>query len=184
MSLEDNYRKIIQDIGEDPNREGLKKTPERAAKAIKHFTKGYHQNLDSIINDALFDSDIDDIVIMKDIELYSLCEHHLVPFIGKCHVGYIPAGKILGISKISRIIDHFSKRLQVQERLTQQIANTIMDVTKASGVGIIIEAKHLCMMMRGIEKQHSTMTTAVMLGSLRDQPSKRLEFINLIRNSS
>jgi GTP cyclohydrolase I len=177
------YKKILEEIGEDVNREGLRDTPERAANALRYLTKGYHENLEDIINDALFDSDMSEMVIVKDIEMYSMCEHHLLPFFGHCHVGYIPDGKVIGLSKIARIVDYFARRLQIQERLTTEIADCIQSITNARGVAVIIEAKHLCMMMRGVEKQHSTMTTSVMLGEMRDQLSSRNEFLMLIRKS-
>lgn len=178
--MENLYRKIIETIGEDTTRDGLKETPERAAEALRFLTQGYHQTLQEVINGAVFESDMDEMVIIKDIELYSLCEHHLLPFIGKCHIAYMPTGKIIGLSKVARIVDLFARRLQVQERLTQQIAVSLKEVTQASGVGVIIEAKHLCMMMRGVEKQNSTMTTSMMLGTLREQASKRMEFLSLL----
>lgn len=168
-------------MGEDISRDGLVDTPKRAAKAYQYLTRGYHQNLDTVINGALFESNIREIVIVKDIELYSMCEHHLLPFIGKCHVGYLPDGKVLGLSKVARIVDHFARRLQIQENLTEQIAQTMMDVTQAKGVGVIIEAKHLCMMMRGVEKQNSVMTTSMMLGSFRDDSTTRAEFLSLLK---
>ncbi len=182
--LANNYRNIISSIGEDITREGIQKTPDRAANSIKFLTQGYQQNLESIVNGALFSTDIDELVIVKNIELYSLCEHHLLPFIGKCHIGYVPNSKILGLSKISRIVDMFSRRLQIQENLTKQIATAISTVTAAKGVGVIIEANHLCMMMRGVQKQNSTMSTSVMLGLLRKDEKTRSEFINLINRSS
>lgn len=182
MNIADYYKKIIEAIGEDPNREGLKKTPERAARAMTYLTQGYTQDIKEIVNGATFQSDVGEMVIAKDIELYSLCEHHLLPFIGKCHIAYLPDGKILGLSKIARIVDHFSRRLQVQEELTKQIANCIMDFTNAKGVGVIIKAKHLCMMMRGVEKQNCIMSTSVMLGILHSQSNTRAEFLNLIRD--
>ncbi|MDF2866945.1 MAG: folE 2 [Gammaproteobacteria bacterium] len=174
-----HYRSILQGLGEDPNRQGLIDTPKRAAKAIQYLTKGYHENIDEIINDAIFDSEISEMVIVKDIEIYSLCEHHLLPFLGQCHVGYIPNGKVLGLSKIGRIVDVFARRLQIQENMTQQIANCIQQATQAKGVGVIVKAKHLCMMMRGIEKQNSSMVTSVMLGEFRSNERTRLEFLNL-----
>lgn len=180
-TMQDHYRKIIEAIGENPEREGLKDTPKRAAKAMQFLTQGYQQDLDTIINNALFESDNDEMVVVKDIELYSLCEHHLLPFIGKCHVAYVPNGKILGLSKVARIVDMHARRLQVQENLTREIANTMKQVTGAKGVGVIIEAKHLCMMMRGVEKQNSTMCTSVMLGLLRDDPRTRGEFLSLVK---
>lgn len=179
--MEKQFAEIITELGEDPSRDGLKNTPKRAAKALKFLTQGYHQNLDEIINNAIFNSNTDELVIVKNVELYSLCEHHLLPFIGKCHVGYLPKGKIIGLSKIARIVDLFARRLQVQERLTREIAECLMDVTKAAGVGVIMEAQHLCMMMRGVEKQNSVMTTSVMLGALRDSSSTRAEFLNLVK---
>lgn len=172
---------MIESVGEDPSREGLLKTPERAAKAMRYLTRGYQENVFSLINDALYDSDTDELLLIKDIELYSLCEHHLLPFVGKCHIGYLPHGKVLGLSKFARITDMFARRLQIQERLTKQIADTIMEVTGARGVGVIIEAKHLCMMMRGVEKQNSIMKSSVMLGVLRENEKTRLEFLNLIK---
>ena len=161
--------------------EGLKDTPARAANAMRYLTKGYQESLDDIINGALFDSDMSEMVIIKDIELYSMCEHHLLPFIGKCHVGYLPNKKVLGLSKIARIVDFFARRLQIQERMTGEIAQCIQEITDARGVAVIVEAKHLCMMMRGVEKQNSIMTTSVMLGEMRKNTNTRMEFLNLIR---
>lgn len=182
MSLpnENKFRDIILELGEDPERDGLKKTPHRAAKAFEFLTHGYQLNIEKIINEAIFESDNDEMIIVKDIELYSLCEHHLLPFIGKCHVGYLPCGKVLGLSKVARIVDAFARRLQIQENLTKQIATCIMEQTQVSGVGVIIEAKHLCMMMRGVGKQNSSMVTSAMLGTFRDNPSTRSEFLNLV----
>jgi GTP cyclohydrolase I len=179
--MEQYFKKIIEALGENPERDGLKDTPRRAADAIQFLTQGYHQSLDHIVNGALFESDNDEMIIVKDIELYSLCEHHLLPFIGKCHVAYIPRGKIIGLSKIARIVDMFARRLQVQERLTKEIAETILKITEARGVGVIIEAKHLCMMMRGVEKQNSIMTTSVMLGGFREDRRTRSEFLSLVK---
>ncbi len=179
-TLESLYEKILIEIGEDPKREGLLRTPHRAAKAMQFLTAGYEQDLGDIVNNAIFNSDSDEMVIVKGIEMYSLCEHHLLPFIGKCHVAYIPTGKVLGLSKVARIVDLFSRRLQIQENLTKQIAECIMKVTDAEGVGVIIEAKHLCMMMRGVEKQNSVMTTSVMLGSFRNDAPTRNEFLQLL----
>jgi GTP cyclohydrolase I len=179
--MEQLYIKLLKELGEDPTRDGLKDTPARAAKAMRYLTQGYNQNLDEIINDALFDSDMSEMVIVNNIELYSLCEHHLLPFIGKCHVGYLPNGKVIGLSKIARIVDFYAQRLQIQERLTGEIAHCIELITGARGVAVVIEAKHLCMMMRGVEKQNSTMTTSVMLGEMRHNASTRSEFLNLIR---
>ena len=178
-NLASAYRELIVGIGEAPEREGLRGTPDRAAKALAFLTRGYQQNLDDVVNDALFETDLDEIVLVKDIELYSLCEHHLLPFIGKCHVGYLPRGRVLGLSKVARIVDMFARRLQIQENLTQQIANTILEVTQAAGVGVIVEAQHLCMAMRGVQKQHSTMKTSVMLGDFRDNAPTRAEFLQL-----
>jgi len=175
------FKKIIQDIGEDVTREGLRDTPERAAEAFRYLTKGYQESIDEIINGALFESEMNEMVIVKDVELYSLCEHHLLPFFGQCHVGYLPNGKVLGLSKIARIIDFYARRLQIQEGLTHEIATCIANITGARGVAVVIEARHLCMMMRGVEKQNSTMTTSVMLGDMRHNPSSRMEFLNLIR---
>ena len=181
-SLAAAYQQLLAGIGEDAGRDGLRDTPRRAASALSFLTRGYQQDLDEVVNEALFETDLDEIVLVKDIELYSLCEHHLLPFIGKCHVGYLPKGRVLGLSKVARIVDMFARRLQIQETLTQQIAKTIMDVTNAAGVGVIIEAQHLCMAMRGVEKQHSTMKTSVMLGRFRDSPPTRSEFLQLVGN--
>lgn len=179
--MENNFTAIIQNIGEDITREGLINTPKRAATAFRFLTRGYTQNLDEIINGAIFESDMDEMVLVKDIELYSLCEHHLLPFIGKCHVAYIPNGKVIGLSKIARVTDYYARRLQVQERLTQQIAECMMNVTGAKGVGVIIEAQHLCMMMRGVEKQNSIMKTSMMLGAFRTDSQSRAEFLTLAK---
>lgn len=179
--MKNYFEKIIESIGEDLNRDGLRDTPQRAAEAFKFLTQGYHQSVPEVVNGALFNTDNDEMIIVKDIELYSLCEHHLLPFIGKCHVAYLPKGKIIGLSKIARIVDIFARRLQVQERLTKDIAETILDITKGYGVGVIIEAKHLCMMMRGVEKQNSIMTTSVMLGAFRKDRRTRGEFLSLLR---
>jgi len=178
--LTDLYRNLLNVLGEDITRDGLKKTPLRAAKAMLHITNGYTQDLDTIVNGAVFEAETDDMVVVKDIELYSLCEHHLLPFIGKCHVGYIPEKKVIGLSKIARIVDVFARRLQIQEKLTRQIAETIQHYTGAFGVGVIIEARHLCTMMRGVEKQNSYMKTSCMLGAFRKSVSTRAEFLNLV----
>lgn len=178
--MEKYYAQIIEALGEDLNRDGLKDTPKRAATAMKFLTQGYEQSVEKIVNGALFDTDNDEMIIVKDIELYSLCEHHLLPFIGKCHVAYLPKGKILGLSKIARIVDIFGRRLQVQEKLTKQIAETVLEITGARGVGVIIEAKHLCMMMRGVEKQNSVMVTSVMKGLFREDTRTRAEFLSLV----
>ena len=180
--MQDSFLKIIKSTGEDTTRPGLLDTPQRAAKAFSYLTSGYEMDLDTVINNALFPSDSEEMVIVKDIELYSLCEHHLLPFIGKCHVAYIPNGKVLGLSKVARVVDMFSRRLQIQEALAQQIAWTIQEVTEARGVGVIIEAKHMCMMMRGVEKQNSTMKTSSMLGQFRTDQATRTEFLTLLNH--
>ena len=173
-------RQIIVELGEDPEREGLKKTPDRVAKAMTFLTRGYRQQLKAVINNAYFTSGTNHMVILKDIELYSLCEHHLLPFYGKCAIGYISKGKVLGVSKLARIVDMFARRFQIQERMTEEIANAIMAETGAEGVGVVIKAKHLCMMMRGGEKQNSEMTTSALLGSFRTDEKVRQEFLSLI----
>ena len=178
--MEEAYRQIITAIGEDPKREGLVKTPQRAAEAMLYLTQGYRQDVDEIIGGSLYQADTDEMIIVKDIELYSLCEHHLLPFIGKCHVAYLPGKYQIGISKIARIVDFYARRLQVQERLTRQIAEILFDRLKAGGVGVVIEAQHLCMMMRGVEKQNSIMKTSCLLGYFRDRASTRAEFLQLI----
>ena len=180
-AMEEHFRKIIEGYGEDPKREGLIKTPLRAAKAWGCLTQGYQKNVEEIVNGAIFTSDNDEMVIVKNIELYSMCEHHLLPFFGQAHVGYIPNGKIIGLSKIARIVDMYARRLQVQENLTKQIAESLMDVTQAVGVGVVIEAKHLCMMMRGVEKQNSVMKTSCLLGAFRSEEATRKEFLTLIQ---
>ena len=174
------YHAIVEALGDDGSRDGLLDTPSRAAKALEFLTKGYEESLQSVVNGALFESEIDEIIIVKDIELYSLCEHHILPFLGKCHVGYLPNGKVLGLSKVARIVDMFARRLQIQERLTQQIALAIHESTGASGVGVIVEAQHLCTAMRGVQKQHSSMKTSVLLGSFRDSEPTRAEFLKLV----
>ena len=178
--MEEQYRAILEIIGEDPRRGGLLDTPARAAKAMSFLTRGYDQTLEQVVNSALFDSETSEMILVQDIELYSMCEHHMLPFIGKCHVAYVPTGKVLGLSKVARIVDMYARRLQIQENLTKQIAEAIQEVTEASGVGVIIEAQHMCMMMRGVEKQNSKMKTSVMLGSFRDNQSTRMEFLSLI----
>lgn len=178
--MEEQFSQLIQAIGEDLTREGLVDTPKRAAAAFRFLNNGYHKSLDNLLNNAIFESDTQDMVIVKDIELYSLCEHHLLPFIGKCHVAYLPRGKVLGLSKVARIVDMFARRLQIQERLTKQIGDAIQQAVNPKGVAVVIEAKHLCMMMRGVEKQNSVMTTSAMLGHFRDNISTRSEFLNLI----
>ena len=178
--MEENYRSILEMIGEDPSRGGLLDTPARAAKAMSFLTRGYGETLAHVVNNALFDSETSEMILVQDIELYSMCEHHMLPFIGKCHVAYVPTGKVLGLSKVARIVDMYARRLQIQENLTKQIAEAIQEVTEASGVGVIIEAQHMCMMMRGVEKQNSKMKTSVMLGSFRDNQITRTEFLSLI----
>ena len=180
-ALEEVYRNLLEAIGEDPERQGLQRTPIRAARALEFLTQGYRQNLDEIVNDAIFDSDASEIILVKDIELYSLCEHHLLPFIGRAHVAYIPNGKVIGLSKVARIVDVFARRLQVQENLTTQIADALMNVLSPEGVAVVIEAKHLCMMMRGVEKQNSIMKTSCLLGSFKDDARTRSEFLSLLK---
>ena len=180
-SIAEHYAKIIESSGEDLQRPGLLDTPQRAAKAFQFLTRGYDQSLEEVVNDALFPSDSSEMVIVKDIELYSLCEHHLLPFLGKAHVAYLPNGKVLGLSKVARIVDMYARRLQIQENLVMQIANTVSEVTGALGVAVIIEAKHLCMMMRGVEKQNSVMTSSAMLGAFREDQATRNEFLSLIK---
>ena len=182
--MEQQWREIIEGIGEDPERPGLIDTPKRAAKAFAFLTKGYQQDLDQLVNDALFPSDASEMVLVQDIELYSLCEHHMLPFIGRCHVAYVPQGKVLGLSKFARIVDMFARRLQIQEQLTTQIAQSVMTATGALGVGVIIEAEHMCMMMRGVEKQNSVTKTSAMLGSFRDDARTRDDFLALLRMTS
>ncbi len=179
--MKDLFSKIIETVGEDLSRPGLIDTPERAAKAMEYLTCGYRQTVGEVVNDALFPSDSNDMIIVKDIELFSLCEHHMLPFIGKAHVAYIPKGKVLGLSKVARIVDMYARRLQIQEQLTREVAKTIQEVTGAVGVAVIIEAKHLCMMMRGVEKQNSLMKTSAMLGCFRDKPATRAEFLSLLK---
>ena len=182
--MEEHYSSIIAGIGEDLSREGLIDTPKRAADAFRFLNRGYEQSLETVLNGAIFKADTEDMVIVKDIELYSLCEHHLLPFIGKCHVGYLPCGKVLGLSKVARIVEMYARRLQIQEKLTKQIADSIQLAVNAKGVAVVIEAKHLCMMMRGVEKQNSVMITSVMLGIFREEISTRSEFLNLINRKS
>lgn len=180
--MENEVKNILIGIGEDPNREGLLGTPERVAKSLEYLTRGYRQNIDEVINGAIFTAESDDMIIVKNIEFYSMCEHHMLPFFGKCHIGYIPNGKIIGVSKLARLVDMFARRLQIQERLTNQVAQSLMDVLGGEGVGVVMEAQHMCMLMRGVEKQNSVMTTSVMLGSFRKEDSTRGEFLTLIKD--
>ena len=173
-------RELIVALGEDPAREGLVKTPARVAKSLAYLTRGYRQNLKSVVNGARFASGTNHMVILKDIELYSLCEHHMLPFYGKCAIGYISRGKVLGVSKLARIVDMFARRLQIQERLTEEIANAVMEESGAEGVGVVVRARHLCMMMRGVEKQNSEMTTSAVLGSFLEDEKVRQEFLSLV----
>ncbi|WP_018719189.1 GTP cyclohydrolase I FolE [Arhodomonas aquaeolei] len=180
--LASHFEQIITGIGEDVDREGLAKTPERAAKAFEYLTEGYQQDLGTLVNGALFESDLDEMIIVRNIELYSLCEHHLLPFFGRAQVAYIPDGRVLGLSKVARIVDMYARRLQIQEQLTREIAEAVQSVTGARGVGVQIEARHMCMMMRGVSKQNSEMSTSVMLGTFRHSQSTRNEFLQLIKS--
>ncbi len=182
--LAEYYRRIMSEIGEDVTRPGLANTPMRAAKAIEYLCHGYTMDIESVINGAIFPSSASEMVLVRDIELYSLCEHHLLPFFGKAHIAYIPNGKVIGLSKLARVVDVFARRLQIQEELTNQIADCIQKYTDAKGVGVVIEARHLCMMMRGVEKQNSSMTTSCLLGELHDDPSTRAEFFSLVHGAS
>ena len=179
--LTEAYRLLIEALGEDPERPGLKATPGRAARALAHLTRGYEQTADEVVNKATFESDNDEMILVRNIEVYSLCEHHLLPFIGRCHIAYLPGERVIGLSKIARLVDVFAARLQIQENLTEQIAEAVSRASGASGVGVVLEAKHMCMMMRGVEKQNSTMTTSMMLGRFRQDARTRGEFLNLIR---
>lgn len=182
-STQDLYRELIRRMGEEPTRDGLLRTPERMEKSIAFLTKGYAQTVEEVLANALFDVDYDEMVIVKDIEFYSLCEHHLLPFYGKAHIAYLPQGKVIGLSKIARLVDVFARRLQVQERLTRQVAEAIEDAIHPLGVGVIVEAQHLCMMMRGVEKQHSHTVTSAMLGAFKSQQQTRNEFLSLVRRN-
>jgi GTP cyclohydrolase I len=179
--LEEKVHAFLRELGEDPGRDGLLKTPQRVAKSLRFLTSGYHQDIEKVLNGALYEVAYDEMVIVKDIEVFSLCEHHLLPFFGRCHVAYIPTQKVIGLSKIPRLVDVFARRLQVQERLTTQIAETIMAKIKPQGVAVVIEARHLCMIMRGVEKQNSVAVTSAMLGVFRDCEQTRSEFLRLIR---
>ena len=178
--MDDHFLHLIEAIGEDPGREGLARTPHRAAEAFRFLTRGYRQDLETVVNKAIFESECSDMIILKDIEIYSMCEHHLLPFFGKCHIGYIPNEKIIGVSKLARIADMYARRLQLQERLSREIANAIAHTLHPYGVGVVIEAQHLCAMMRGVEKQNSIMTTSTMLGCFEKYQRTRLEFLRLI----
>ncbi len=180
-ALANSFREILEAIGEDAERQGLLKTPGRAARAFEFLTQGYRQSVEEIVNNAIFDSDASEIILVKDIELYSMCEHHFLPFVGRCHVAYIPNGKVIGLSKVARIVDVFARRLQIQENLTTQIAEALMDALQPGGVAVVIEAKHLCMMMRGVEKQNSIMKTSCLLGCFKDSATTRSEFLALLR---
>ena len=181
-SMEQSFLALLEAIGEDPGREGLLRTPGRAARAFEFLTAGYRQSLEELVNNALFDSEASEIILVKDIELYSLCEHHLIPFIGKAHVAYIPNGKVVGLSKTARVVDMFARRLQIQENLTMQIADALMKTLQPRGVGVVIEAKHLCMMMRGVEKQNSVMKTSCLLGVFKEDARTRSEFLSLLKD--
>ena len=173
-------RQLLIELGEDPEREGLLRTPERVAKALEYLSSGYRADMDALVNKALFEASSNNMIICRDIEVYSLCEHHMLPFYGRCHIGYIAQKKVIGLSKIARIVDFYARRLQIQERLTAQIARALMDHTQAEGVGVVLECKHLCTMMRGVEKQNSIMTTSSVLGSFHNDDPTRAEFLNLI----
>ncbi len=183
LKLEDLFTKILENLGEDPSRQGLVKTPLRAAKAMEFLTSGYHQDIDEILNGAIFDEDYDEMVIVREIEFYSLCEHHILPFWGKCHVGYLPRNRIIGLSKIPRIVDMFSRRLQVQERLTREIAEALETALEPRGVAVVMEGQHLCMMARGVEKQAPKMATNVMRGAFREDSATRAEFLRCVQIS-
>ncbi len=175
-------KELLVEIGEDPHREGLLKTPDRVAAAYDFLTSGYRTDLKEVVNDAVYQAEANNMVVLKNIELYSLCEHHMLPFFGKCHIGYIPRTKVLGVSKLARIVDALARRLQIQERLTALVANEIMDMINPEGVGVVMECRHLCMCMRGVEKQDSVMTTSTVLGSFHNSPSTRAEFMSLVKN--
>jgi GTP cyclohydrolase I len=175
-------RELLQALGEDPDREGLLKTPDRVAKALAFLTSGYRMTMGEVVNEAIFTQETNSMVIVKNIELYSLCEHHMLPFFGRCHIGYIPTGKVFGVSKLARLVDMYARRLQLQERLTEQLSQAIMDAIGATGVGVMVEARHLCMMMRGVEKQNSVMVTSSVLGTFRESQATREEFLALIGN--
>ena len=179
--MEHIIKSLLESLGEDPNREGLLKTPKRVSEAYKFLTSGYRMDLDKIVNNAIYHEKYDEMVIVKNIEIFSLCEHHMLPFFGKCHVAYIPDGNLIGLSKIARIVEMYARRLQIQERLTCEIADTMNEILKPQGVGVVIEAQHLCMIMRGVEKQNAIATTSSMLGDFREDQNTRMEFLNLIK---
>ncbi len=183
MALADTIRQMLKEMGEDPGREGLLKTPERVARSLELLTSGYQQDPKTIINEAMFTEDTQEMVVLRDVDFFSLCEHHLLPFFGKCHLAYIPDRKIIGLSKLARVVDMYARRLQVQERLTKQIADTIDQALKPLGVAVVMEAEHLCMQMRGVEKQNSVAVTSTLLGAFKDSPGTRAEFLNLIRRT-
>lgn len=186
--MENNIQTLIKDLlvllGEDQEREGLRKTPERVEKSLKFLTKGYETDPYDVLNEAIFEEECNEMVIVRNIELFSMCEHHMLPFYGRCHIAYLPAGKVVGLSKIPRIVDVYARRLQVQERMTKQIADTLLELLNPYGVAVVIEARHLCMMMRGVEKQNSVVTTSAMLGDFKSDRSTRMEFLDLIRGTS
>ena len=184
VSTQDLYRELISRLGEDPNRDGLLRTPERMEKSMEYLTRGYQQTIGEVLHEALFDVDYDEMVIVKDIEFYSMCEHHMLPFFGKAHIAYVPHGKVIGLSKLPRLVDVFARRLQVQERLTRQIGDAITEAIHPQGVAVILEAQHLCMMMRGVEKQQSSTVTSAMLGVFKSQLQTRNEFLTLVRGGS
>ncbi len=179
--MQDEIRRILEAIGEDPDREGLRDTPRRVQKSLEFLTSGYKQDIKELINGAIFEEECNDMIIVKNIEFYSMCEHHMLPFYGKCHIGYIPRGKVFGVSKLSRLVDCFARRLQLQERLTRQVADIILQTIKPIGVGVVMEAQHMCMTMRGVQKQDSMMVTSAMLGAFRAKSTTRNEFLNLIK---
>lgn len=183
-SIESLIKELLPLLGEDPDREGLLKTPQRVEESLKYLTRGYQMELDDVLNEAFFDEECNEMVIVRNIELFSMCEHHLLPFYGRCHVAYLPNGKVVGLSKVPRIIDVFARRLQVQERMTKQIADTLWDSLNPHGVAVVIEARHLCMMMRGVEKQNSVVTTSAMLGDFKSNRSTRMEFLDLLKGAS
>lgn len=184
LSIAEMTRRMLELLGEDPDRDGLQQTPERVEKALRFLTAGYHEDVDEILNGAFFDVGYDEMILVKDIELFSLCEHHLLPFFGRCHIAYLPDKKVVGLSKLPRLVNHFARRLQIQERLTSQIAEMLMEKLAPQGVGVVIEARHMCMIMRGVEKQHSSAVTSAMLGSFRSNQQTRQEFLSLIRQGN